>query len=117
MKTIKSIFTAIALLALLWSVWSTVRPFWDRYWLKQDMELAAVFGTKNSNEDTRIFLDKKMKDAGRDFNGEDFQIERYKNNKVSISIRYGDEIRVFGMVLKELELDVEAVAMEVKEYF
>jgi hypothetical protein len=117
MKTMKNIFLVALCIAFLWSVWSAVRPFWNKYWLKQDMELAAVYGTKHDMEQTRRFLDQKMRDAGRDLEGEDFEIEKDEKNDVYIRVRYQDSIRVFGYLLKDLELEAEASARDVKEYF
>ena len=117
MKTIKSIFFVVVGIAFLWSGWSAVRPYWSKYWLKKDMELAAVYGTKHDIEQTRRFLDEKMKDAGRDFEGDDFEIDKDEKNDVYIRVRYQDSIRVFGSLLKDLEFEVEASARDVKEYF
>jgi hypothetical protein len=117
MKTMKSIFLVALGIAFLWSGWSAVRPFWNKYWLKKDMELAAVYGTKHDLEQTRRFLDDKMQEAGRGFEGDDFEIEKDERNDVYIRVRYQDSIRVFGSLLKDLEFEVEASARDVKEYF
>jgi len=117
MKTIKNIFFILVGIAFLWCAWSTVKPFWDKYWLKKDMELAAVYGTKRSIEDTRQFLDKKMTESGRDFQGDAFEIDKDEKNDVYIAIRYQDSIRMFGALLKELEFEIEVRATDVKEYF
>jgi hypothetical protein len=117
MKTIKSIFVIALGIAFLWSGWSAVKPFWSKYWLKKDMELAAVYGTKHNIEETKRFLDEKMKAAGRDFEGGDFEIEKDQKNDVHIRLHYEDSIRIFGYLLKDLDFRVEAFAREVKEYF
>jgi hypothetical protein len=117
MKTVKSIFFALLATAFLWSGWSGVRPYWNKYWLKKDMELAAVYGTKHNMEQTTRFLDRKMKEAGRDFEAHDFEIEKNEKNDVFITIHYQDSIRILGSVLKVLEFEVEASAREVEDYF
>jgi hypothetical protein len=105
------------LIALLWIVVSIVRPYWHKYWIGQNIEAAAIFGTKNSVGDTRGFLDRKMKEAGRSFAGDDFKIAKDERNSVTISISYFDEIRVFGLTVRELEFTIEKSKSEVRETF
>ena len=114
---IKGIFMLVVCAVFIWCAVSSIKPYWDNYWLGQAIEVAAVYGTKNSLEATRKFLDTKMKEEGRDFAGEDFTIEKDEENNVTIRITYGDEIRVFGLKLKALELRVEKTAFEVKEFY
>ena len=114
---IKKILNLIFVIIIIWIVVSIVRPYWDKYWLGQDVEAAAIYGTKNSVGDTRIFLAKKMKEAGRDYTGEDFRITKDENNNITISLTYYDEVRVFGVTLKELEFTLKKNMSEVKETF
>lgn len=114
---IKKILNLIVLIIIIWVVVSIVRPYWDKYWLGQDVEAAAIYGTKKSVGDTRAFLTQKMKEAGRDFTGEDFRITKDENNNVTISITYYDEIRVFGVILKELKFTLKKTMSEVKATF
>jgi hypothetical protein len=81
------------------------------------MEIAAVYATKNSNEATIEYLDELMKEKGRGFEGEDFTIERDERNNVTISIIYEDEISIFGLRVKALEMTVERNASEVEAIF
>ena len=111
---IKKILNLIFLIIIIWIVVSIVRPYWDKYWLGQDVEAAAIYGTKNSVGDTRTFLTQKMKEAGRDFTGEDFRITKDENNNVTISLTYYDEVRVFGVTLKELEFTLKKTMSEVE---
>ena len=111
----KGIIKVILFLIFTWCVVSAVRPYWNRHGLEKELKTASIYGTKNSIEDTRKYLDKKMKDEGYGFEGQDFIIE--KNNTVSISITYNDEISIFGVTLKELEFTVEKTSSEVKEFF
>jgi len=81
------------------------------------VEAAAIYGTKNTIPKTRKFLTKKMKEEGWDSTGEDFVIEKERNNTVTIRITYGDEIRLFGHTVRELEFTVEETREEVEEMF
>jgi hypothetical protein len=114
---IKKLLNFIFLIIIIWVVVSIVRPYWNKYWLGQDVEAAAIYGTKNSVVDTRRFLSQKMKEAGRDFTGEDFTITKDEENNVTISITYYDAIRVFGVTLKELEFTLKRTMSEVKATF
>ena len=114
---IKKLLNFVFLIIIIWVVVSIVRPYWDKYWLGQDVEAAAIYGTKNSVKDTRAFLTQKMKEAGRDFAGEDFGISKDENNNVTINLTYCDELRVFGVTLKELEFTLKRTMSEVKATF
>ena len=114
MKAVKSCFTWILIFALIWGAASTLRPFWDKYWLEKQMEVVATYGTKNDIEDVRLELVRKMKQEGYHFDGDDFRIEKDEKNSVFINIAYTDEITFFGLTLKELELVAKAEAREVE---
>jgi hypothetical protein len=114
---IKKLLNFVFLIIIILIVVSIVRPYWDKYWLGQDMEAAAIYGTKNSVRATRTFLTQKMKEAGRDFAGEDFGISKDENNNVTISLTYYDEVHVFGVTLKELEFTLKKSMSEVKATF
>jgi hypothetical protein len=105
------------LLALIWIAVSIAQPYWHKYWIGQKIEDAAIFGTKNSVGDTRGFLTEKMKEAGHSFTGDDFKIAKDEKNNVTISLSYNDEIRVFGITLRELEFTIEKSKSEVQEKF
>ena len=105
------------LLALIWIAVSIARPYWHKYWIGQDIEAAAIFGTKKSESDTREFLTKRMRDAGHNFTGNDFKIAKDEKNNVTISLSYYDRISVFGITLHELEFTVERSKSEVQEKF
>jgi len=62
----------------------------------------------------RTFLTQKMKEARRGFTGEDFRIRKDENNNVTISLTYYDEVRVFGVILKELEFTLKKTMSEVE---
>jgi hypothetical protein len=113
----KKIVGLIVVFFLLYGVICAAKPFWNRYWLAQDVEVAALHGTKNSIEDTRSFLTELMDKNARGFSGKDFDIEKDENNNVTVSITYEDEIRLFGITLTTLELTVEKTRSEVEERF
>jgi hypothetical protein len=114
---IKDTTLVIVGLILLWGVVCAVRPYWDKYWLGQDIRVAAIYGTKHSVQKTRMLLTKKMMQSGNGFRGEDFNIEKNEHNNVTVSIEYIDEISIFGMTLKELEFTVEKTESEVEAVF
>lgn len=109
----KRILQFIIFLAVAWCLVCIVRPYWDKYWLGNDMEAVAIYGTKNTLTHTKSFLNRKMKMAGRDFRAEDFTIEKDKENKTTIRISYVDKIVIFGQVVKTLEFEVEKTKREV----
>ena len=103
--------------ALVWLIISAIWPFWNKYQIETDLETVALYGTKNSLEDTRRFLNKKIKEEGYAFNVNDFQIEKDENKTVFISISYDDKISYFGVKLKQLEFTIEVKTYNVKEAF
>jgi len=109
----KKILLFIIFVAIAWSLICVARPYWDRYWLGEDMETVAIYGTKNTLANTRAFLNRKMAMAGRDFKAEDFKIVKDKNNKTVISITYEDKIVIFGQVVKTLTFTLERTKKEV----
>jgi len=113
----KPYFMYAVIILLLWSGVCAARPYWDKYWLKQEMESAAVYGTKASVAAIAEYLDDKMKEQGRGFIGDDFAIEKDARNAVKISITYADEIRLFGHSLKKLRFTLRAYASDVKARF
>lgn len=113
----KDLFWLILVIAFLWCVVSAAKPYWDRHWLGKSMEAAAIYGTKHSMSETRKFLTKKMREEGWNFDGNDFVIEKSRNNTVSVRLTYEDEIRIFGHTFKELVFTVERSAEEVETMF
>lgn len=107
MKTFKSLVTWLAFIAVAMVSVSAAKPFWDRYWLQQEMRTAAVFGTKNSIEKTREFLTNSMREQGFGFTGEDFTVEKDEKSNVTITITYSDDIEVLGTILKPLKFTVK----------
>ncbi len=116
-RDMKSAFNVILFFLIIILIVSAVRPFWAKYRLGEEIEVAAIYGTKNSIEDIKKFLTQKMKESGRDFAGDDFFIEKNEHNTVTISITYEDRIGFFGVSLKTLEITLEETVHEVKELF
>ena len=117
MKTIKSIFLWAFLVALVLSAVAAIRPYWNKYWIHKDMETAAIYGTKNSEEETMEMLLKKMHQEGYNFTEQDFVIDKEPNKKVTITLHYTDRIGLFGVEFKKLPFTVTASATEIKEYY
>jgi len=114
---IKKIFGAILAVVLIWCAICAIKPFWDKYWLGQDLKTAAIYGTKHSVKDTRKYLSSIIEREDYGFSGEDFYIEKKANNDTTIGITYDDEIRIFGMTVIEFELTVEETRSEIKASF
>jgi hypothetical protein len=113
---VKTTFQYIVAIAVVILAVSAARPYWDQYWIGKEVDAAAIYGTKNSIQDTLNFLTDNLKKSGYDFKEDDFHIEKNAANRVTISVQYKDSIRVFGVVLRELNLSVEKSASEVKEF-
>ncbi|HBF42049.1 MAG TPA: hypothetical protein DDW42_00170 [Desulfobacteraceae bacterium] len=107
MRNAGNIIIVLVCLLILAIVFSVVRPYWNKYWLKKDIETVALYGTKNKIEDIKKKLDMVMAEEGRDFNSDDFYIEKDEYNNVTIGIEYKDKIGLFGIVIKRLKIEVE----------
>ena len=117
MQAIKSLFSYALLITLILGAFSTIRPYWNRYFIHRDIETAAIYGTKHGKEETLAFLAKKMREEGRSFTGQDFIMDKDRDKKVTITLHYTDQIGLFGLELKELHFTVTASATEIKEYY
>jgi hypothetical protein len=113
----KSAFQVIIVCLIIIFIASAVRPYWTKHWLGEDIEVAAIYGTKNGIEDTKDFLTQRMKEKGHDFVGNDFTIEKNKQNSVTISITYEDRIGFLGLSIKTLEFTLEKTVREVEQKF
>lgn len=102
---------------ILWLIFCAVLPFWHRYEMQSDLDATALYGTKHGISETRALLMEKAAERGYDLDAEDFSIEKDEKNTVHISLTYMDEIRFFGITLKELEFTLEASAREIQEAF
>ena len=113
----KGFFLAALVIAVVIALGSAGKPYWDRYWIKQELEAGAVYGTKNQLEHTKEFLLKKLREEGYPIEEDDLYIEKDSKNNVTVTARYSDEISIFGKELKKLHFTVTATAREVKEYY
>lgn len=116
MKIVNKIFNYTILIALIWVLLNSVKPYWEKYWLETQLETAAIYGTKHSTDETVEMLVKKTRKDGYDFREDDFIIEKDPDNSVSIYISYIDSISLFGWTLKELDFIAEAKAFEATGY-
>jgi|GEM_PF-716280 len=117
MKAIRSILNFALFVVVVWGAISAVHPFWNKYWLQKQMEGVAIYGTKNSVEDTREFLKKQIEGAGYHVNWDNVAIEKNEENDISIRMVYRDEIEIFGVSLKTFEFQMDAFAREVEGIF
>jgi hypothetical protein len=117
MESIKSFFKWVFFIAFLLVAFATIRPYWHKYWLQKDVDTAAVYYTKHSQEDTMALLGKQMKEDGRPFTGRDFNLSKDENDKVAITLHYTDHIGLFGVELKKLNFTLTSRVTGVKEYY
>ena len=117
MKGIFKLMKVVVFISFAWFVVGAAKPYWNKYWLGQTIENAAIYGTKNNIMATRRFLTQKMNEQGSDFTGEDFTIEKDINNSATISITYSDKISFFGVDLISLHFTIEKTASEVQSMF
>ena len=111
----KRMFAYILVIAAMVLAVSFARPYWDKYWIGKEIEVAAVYGTKHSAQDTRGFLSERMKQSGYRFRPEDVEIEKDEKNRVTIILKYRDEVRIFGRKVKDLAFTVSKSVSEVKD--
>jgi hypothetical protein len=117
MKIIKMIITYMVGITLIFILFNSVRPYWNRYWLERHMETVAVFGTKHGLSETVELLMNKMREEGYRFYEDDFIINKDEKNSVYINLAYTDEIKVFGKTLKQLDLIAEVSARETRSSY
>lgn len=117
MKAIRTLFSYALFIVLILGAYSGFRPYWNKYWIQKDMQTAAIYGTKNTKEDTLAFLVRKMRQEGRFLTEQVFFVEKDQNKNVTITLHYKDQIGLFGIELKALHFTVTASASEIKEYY
>ena len=117
MKDFKGIALVLVLLLFAWFLFGVISPYWNKRGLDKVLKTASSYGTKHTIDSTREYLTKKMKEKEYDFTGEDFEIEKDEHKTVTISINYTDEMRVFGLTLKEIEFTSVKTAYEIEKAF
>ena len=105
---------ALFIVAIILAV-SVAGPYWDNYWIGKEIEASAVYGTKNTIQDTNRFLSERLKQAGYQVREEDFQIEKDEKSRVTITFKYQDAVSVFGKKLKDLPFTISKTVSEVKD--
>ena len=113
----KKIFLTAVVIAIVIALGSAVKPYWDKYWIQKVLQIAAVYGTKNTLENTKVFLLNKLKEEGYRIGEDDIYIEKDSKNNVTVTARYPDKISIFGKELQKLHFTVTATEREVKAYF
>jgi hypothetical protein len=113
----KNLFLTAVTIAIVIAIGSAVKPYWDRYWIKKELEVAAVYGTKNTLENTKVFLLNKLKEEGYRIREDDIYIEKDSKNNVTITARYSDRISIFGKEIQKLDFTVTVTEREIKEYY
>lgn len=113
----KKIFLTAVVIAIVIALGSAVKPYWDKYWIQKELQIAAVYGTKNTLENTKVFLLNKLKEEGYRIGEDDIYIEKDSKNNVTVTARYSDRISIFGKELQKLHFTVTATEREVKAYF
>jgi hypothetical protein len=114
----KKLFLYALVIAIVIAVGGAVRPYWNKYWIQKEVEVAAVYGTKNSAENTKTFLAAKLKEEGYRQIGEDqIYVEKDQKNNVTVTVRYSDRISVFGKELQKLQFTLTTTEREVKAYY
>lgn len=113
----KKLFLTAVVIAIVIALSSAAKPYWDKYWIQKEIETAAVYGTKNTLENTRAFLVNRLKEEGYRIREDDIYIEKDSKNNVIITARYSDKISIFGKELQKLHFTLSATERELKEYF
>ena len=113
----KKLFLTALTIAIVIVIGSALRPYWNRYWIQKDLDVAAVYGTKNTEEHTKQFLLDKLKEDGYSITENDISIEKDSKNTVTVTARYTDKISIFGKEIQKLDFTVTATEREVKEYY
>jgi hypothetical protein len=116
-RAMKKLFSYAAVIAIVIVIGSAAKPYWNKYWIHKEIEVAAVYGTKNTLDNTKEFLLNKLKEKGYRIGENDIHIEKDSKNTVTITARYSDKISIFGKEIQKLQFTVTATEREVKEYY
>ena len=113
----KNRFLTALVIAIVIAVGSAVRPYWNKHWIQKELEVAAVYGTKNTLEKTKAFLLGKLQKEGYPIGEEDIYIEKDSMKNVTVTLRYSDRISIFGQELQTVEFTLTATEREIKAYY
>jgi hypothetical protein len=110
----KSFFAYIVLAAIIWAVVCVVRPYWDRYNIATELEGIAIYGTQHEVDTIKKKLEEKINENDWPFTLTDVIINKNQDRDVKISITYSDEIKIFGLSVKSLEMTIEKETRYIK---
>ncbi len=114
----KNLFLAAVAVAIVIAAGSAAKPYWNKYWIQKEIEIAAVYGTKNTLENTKAFLLNRLKEEGyRHIREEGIYAEKDSKNNVTITVRYSDKISIFGKEIQKLQFTLTATEREIKAYY
>jgi len=113
----KKLFSYAIAIVIVIAIGSAVKPYWNKYWLHKELEAAAVYGTKNTLQNTKEMLANKLKEEGYRIGEDEIYIEKDSKNTVTITVRYSDKISIFGKEIQKLQFTVSATEKEIKEYY
>ncbi|MGE5838962.1 MAG: hypothetical protein ACM34H_03435 [Deltaproteobacteria bacterium] len=113
----KKLLSYALVIAIVLAVGGVVRPYWNKYWIQEEVEAAAVYGTKNSLEQTRQFLLNKLKEEGYRIGEDQVSIDKDPKNNVTVTVRYSDKISILGKEFQKLRFTVTATQKEIKAYY
>lgn len=113
----KKLLSYALVIAIVLAVGGVVRPYWNKYWIQKEVEAAAVYGTKNSLEQTRQFLLNKLKEEGYRIGEDQISIDKDPKNNVAVTVRYSDKISILGKEFQKLRFTVTATQKEIKAYY
>jgi hypothetical protein len=116
-EIMKRIFIIVVTIAIAMAIIGAVKPYWNKYWIQKELEAAAVYGTKNTSENTTQFLLSKLEEGGYPVRQDGIRIEKDSKNKVTVTVRYSDRICVFGKELYKLHFTLTATEREIKAYY
>ena len=114
----KKLFLYAFFIAIVIAVGSAVKPYWNKYWIQRELEVAAVYGTKNTVEHTKAFLVSKLKEEGYRI-GEDRHLHREGLKEQRHHNGYGIPKRFpyLGKELRKLHFTLTATEREIKAYY
>jgi hypothetical protein len=100
---IKILFIAF----IVWIGWNFAQPYWQNYWIKQDLIKATSFATKNDIERARKMFKDSMLNQNKPELGEMIDIEKYDNGTVHSSLDYVAPVIIFGHKFTEYNMHIE----------
>ena len=113
----KKLFLTALVIAIVIAAGSAIKPYWNKYWIQKELEIAAVYGTKNTLENTKAFLISKLTGEGYHIAEGNIYIEKDSKNTVTITVRYSEKIFVFAKEIATPHFTLTATEREIKAYY